>query len=40
MWENCEKSYSLLRIFGIYAATFVIILVSFGIILALGYAQN
>lgn len=29
-----------MRILGIYSATFLIILTSFGIILGLGYAQN
>lgn len=29
-----------MRILGIYGATFMIILTSFGIILGLGYAQN
>lgn len=39
LWENCEKSFSYLRIFCIFLATFAIICVSLGIITGLQALQ-
>lgn len=39
LWVNCEKSFSFMRIFGIFLATFVIICISLGIITGLQAIQ-
>ena len=39
LWQNCEKSFSYMRIIGIFFATFVIIMISLGLIAGLTALQ-
>ncbi len=39
LWENCEKKYSICRKLLIYFTTFLIILISFGVITGLEFVQ-
>ena len=38
-WENCEKEFSFLRIIGIFAVTFIVIMVSIGIMAGVQAGQ-
>ena len=40
LWTNCEKIYQFRRMFVIYSVTFLMVLISFGVMVGLQYLQS